>query len=672
MLSHCRRSGCSLLELVVVLSVSGVVLTAVGGVVLRQQRTYSASVESVALRREARQGAATLAFDLRALAPGSGDLYTIGSAAIELRASAGVSVLCDLDSTRTRLVLPRCASLRAPASPLGSPRPNGRLALHSTMSATPSIAPTISGAPMLSSPTRRRTPPARNDRDSTVGAVESVAGWSVTLRHRWPPPSPSARHSASFVALATPSTTLPPTPPTCSATPTACRVAAHPAPRRNPRPVLSPAPPRRFPDWRSSTGIPPETRSAILDASPASISPCASPDMRCGEVGAPRRERGLDRDDGRAAQPMSESMARSHSVAAVSCWPSCWPPWSPLARSPVRSSTRPHKTTALPTPRSLLCEPTPPRNSDCAPGSAPTGIGVGTTRDPGLVDLSEVDPGDGARDTLRIISLGDGLFHLTSRRMVHPGHPRSRPRSARLVRRSRPRAGPHRCCARRSRASPRRRRARPWSGQLLQSAAPRLGPLDARQRRSECENCDAAGCVAGLPPVELSSDAGADSTYLDLIARLAPAADQTLPDGRIADGARAGRVGRGMRSHGRQQLGRAARSRVAVRQLLAGHRRHRWLATARWKRPRHPDRRWRPRALRRRRLARLDRRARRARRAGERHERRRRRARRWRRGGVLVQNGAELRQGRAMVRRALAPAARPAVPRGRAWAAIPE
>ena len=184
-------------------------------------------------------------------------------------------------------------------------------------------------------------------------------------------------------------------------------------------------------------------------------------------------------------------------------------------------------------------------------------------------------------------------------------------------------------------------------------------------------NCDAAGCVAGLPPVEVSSEAGADSTYLDVIARLAPAADQTLPDGRVADGlapvvsaagcdrtvasnwgapldpaspcgsywpvihATGGLQLRGGSGQGilivdgdlelsdgavwhglivvRGALVVQGSGTSVVGAVLAG-------GTA----------------------------------------------------GVLVQNGAELRQGRAMVRRALAAAARPAVPRGRAWAAIPE
>ena len=181
MLNRPGRRAFSLLELLVVLTLSSVVLTAVSSLVLRQQRSYGAWVESVALRREARLGASTLTFDLRAVAPNDGDLYAIAPTAFELRAATGASVLCDLDSTRTRLMLPplQLTSRAGLTSWIAAPQAGDSLLIYDVGEAFDRSDDQWRPHTLVADASPRATCPEQSG--FTVGATESVSGWSVRV-----------------------------------------------------------------------------------------------------------------------------------------------------------------------------------------------------------------------------------------------------------------------------------------------------------------------------------------------------------------------------------------------------------------------------------------------------------------------------------------------------------
>lgn len=101
-----RGAGFTLVELLVAVTLLGIISAAILGVALRQQRFHLATMATIEARRAARDGADVLRGDLRAIAPAAGDLYAIGTSDVELRAAAGTSVVCAVGDTRDVIHLP--------------------------------------------------------------------------------------------------------------------------------------------------------------------------------------------------------------------------------------------------------------------------------------------------------------------------------------------------------------------------------------------------------------------------------------------------------------------------------------------------------------------------------------------------------------------------------------
>ncbi len=90
-----RRAGLTLVELMATVAVAGVVLAIIGGVALRQQRTFAALTADAALAGQLRDAASVLPSDLRAAAVGAGDLREATDTSIEIRETLASAVVCD-------------------------------------------------------------------------------------------------------------------------------------------------------------------------------------------------------------------------------------------------------------------------------------------------------------------------------------------------------------------------------------------------------------------------------------------------------------------------------------------------------------------------------------------------------------------------------------------------
>jgi prepilin-type N-terminal cleavage/methylation domain-containing protein len=101
-----RRFAFTLVELVVVVALLGTLMSAVMGVVLRQQRFYGMASEAIAAHDNLRQGLDVLESELRGLTPSDGDIYAMTASSIEFRGPAGASVVCTIDASRAQLVIP--------------------------------------------------------------------------------------------------------------------------------------------------------------------------------------------------------------------------------------------------------------------------------------------------------------------------------------------------------------------------------------------------------------------------------------------------------------------------------------------------------------------------------------------------------------------------------------
>jgi prepilin-type N-terminal cleavage/methylation domain-containing protein len=102
MLNPRQRSGFTLAELIVALTIGGVVLALVSAIAFRQHRFYVGAFERLALAGELRETAALLPIDLRGASTRAGDIRP-GQArdtSLEVRATIGSAVVCDVIAGR--------------------------------------------------------------------------------------------------------------------------------------------------------------------------------------------------------------------------------------------------------------------------------------------------------------------------------------------------------------------------------------------------------------------------------------------------------------------------------------------------------------------------------------------------------------------------------------------
>jgi len=90
-----RRRGVTLVELLVALTLGGLVLGMVGAMCVRQQRIYADLSVSAARSEQIRDAASILPIDLRGLSPAAGDIREALDTALEVRATIASAVVCD-------------------------------------------------------------------------------------------------------------------------------------------------------------------------------------------------------------------------------------------------------------------------------------------------------------------------------------------------------------------------------------------------------------------------------------------------------------------------------------------------------------------------------------------------------------------------------------------------
>jgi prepilin-type N-terminal cleavage/methylation domain-containing protein len=101
-----RRSGFTLVELLIVL----VLLTVVGGSLMRmvtnQQRFYKGTYDLIELRSQLRQAEAVISSDLRSLSSPGGDLVAITDSSMDFRYTMGSSIACSAPTGQTIVIPP--------------------------------------------------------------------------------------------------------------------------------------------------------------------------------------------------------------------------------------------------------------------------------------------------------------------------------------------------------------------------------------------------------------------------------------------------------------------------------------------------------------------------------------------------------------------------------------
>src|SRR5688500_18000948 len=108
-----RRTGVTLVELVVALTLFSLVATIMLTLLRGQQRFYTGSLQIIDTKRSTRQAIDLLYGGLRAAS--SADIYFISDSSIAFRTTIGSSHLCAVDSLRSSITLPSTRTTRAAA-----------------------------------------------------------------------------------------------------------------------------------------------------------------------------------------------------------------------------------------------------------------------------------------------------------------------------------------------------------------------------------------------------------------------------------------------------------------------------------------------------------------------------------------------------------------------------
>lgn len=94
------RKAFTLAELVVSLTMGGVLLAIITGIAVRQQRTFADLADAAAVRAQIQDARAILPLDLRAVSPIAGDVRDARDTAFEFRATIASAVVCDTGAGR--------------------------------------------------------------------------------------------------------------------------------------------------------------------------------------------------------------------------------------------------------------------------------------------------------------------------------------------------------------------------------------------------------------------------------------------------------------------------------------------------------------------------------------------------------------------------------------------
>lgn len=118
-----RRAGVTLVELVVALTLFGLVATIMLKVLRGQQRFHVGSLEIIDTKRSVHQATELLYGELRSAS--AADISAISDSSISFRTTVGTAHICSIDSARSFLTVPSTRTTRAAAlsSFLATPRP---------------------------------------------------------------------------------------------------------------------------------------------------------------------------------------------------------------------------------------------------------------------------------------------------------------------------------------------------------------------------------------------------------------------------------------------------------------------------------------------------------------------------------------------------------------------
>ena len=100
-----RATGFTTVELIVALAIAGILSASIGALLRKQQRFYSRAATTVEHRASLRDATSILPAELRSLSPAGGDVLAFSDSSLEIRATIGAGVVCDVSADATTVAL---------------------------------------------------------------------------------------------------------------------------------------------------------------------------------------------------------------------------------------------------------------------------------------------------------------------------------------------------------------------------------------------------------------------------------------------------------------------------------------------------------------------------------------------------------------------------------------
>jgi hypothetical protein len=101
-----RRAGASIVELMIALTIFGLVMAGVTSAIAEQTRFQAGAARVVGSQRSLRQISDLLPSELRALGTGAGDIYAMNATSVDLRVTTGSSVVCTVAAGGGSVTIP--------------------------------------------------------------------------------------------------------------------------------------------------------------------------------------------------------------------------------------------------------------------------------------------------------------------------------------------------------------------------------------------------------------------------------------------------------------------------------------------------------------------------------------------------------------------------------------
>ncbi|NUO63288.1 MAG: type II secretion system protein [Gemmatimonadaceae bacterium] len=182
------RRGTTLVELLVVLTIFGLIGSVIMRVLIRQQRFYSRAAEITTMHGNTREIAALLPSDLRGLSSGGGDIYAMSDSSIDFRIPTGSSVICKIGIGLVTIPPTTTASRSSVTSWMSAPQLGDSVLIYDE-GATTSV--TDDGWNRYRVTAALAAGSCPNTTGFTATSAEAAAGYTLTLSASPPATSPA-------------------------------------------------------------------------------------------------------------------------------------------------------------------------------------------------------------------------------------------------------------------------------------------------------------------------------------------------------------------------------------------------------------------------------------------------------------------------------------------------